>query len=235
MIMMKMTIPIITDNKDSEMKSKTQKNITNEFAEINIYPFSFLSTYFKNIEINWDDQIIKSYDDTSGEVLNESRFIKVDKKLIIFLKFIPFILIFLLSFRLPLPSNYEQFDLIDAIDWTKILSLFIATGMVYFGYRYTGSKYKAMFYIAIIYFTLFYLSLKIPYLVNLNMHLIVSIFFIWSIKEMYFLYKKGGFDQYYYLTDISKGKILYRKKFFSKNKAVLSRFSLGGYFFRITK
>lgn len=263
--------------------------IQNKLCEINMRPFMFFSTYQKDIELDWDEKLCKSYSqeeikrrcykekkdkyyyidsnnikqyvpkeeltEFNGDyyfneinlvLQNQSHFEKANKYLIMFLKFFPLVLVALLSFRMPIDFNnlldvYKpNIGFFDVVNVSQILAFFLAIGLVYLGYRMKEFKAFVVFSLIVVYILAFYLSIKIPFILDLNRNLIVAIFFVWSMKEMYFVRKYGCFDEYYTLTDITKGKVFYRKRLLGKigigdRISVLSKFRIGGFFMRIVE
>lgn len=173
-----------------------------QLAEINLKRFLFLSTYQKECELDWNEKTIKLYsiENENSLILDgEFKFEKANKYLIIFLKFIPFVVVFLLSFRIP--YNFE----LNSFDFSKLISLAVAIVLVYLGYRLIEKKVLLLAILAISYISLFLLSLNFSIFIHLNRNLITSLFFIWSIKEMYFTYIRGYFDDYYVLRNSFSG------------------------------
>ncbi|WP_419766991.1 hypothetical protein [Arcobacter sp.] len=177
---------------------------------------------------------------------NQSHFVKANKYWIMFLKFFPLAIVFLLSFRMPINFG-NLFDISnpsvgfsDVINISQILAFFLAIGLVYLGYRMREHKTIIVLLLFVLYFGAFYLSMKISFLMNINRNLLVALFFVWSVKEMYFVYLYGHFDEYYSLTDISKSKVFYRKRLLGKigigdKVSILKKIRIGGFFMRVVE
>jgi hypothetical protein len=239
--------PLEINWKDKTIKSysehEEQKRVYEDDKGFYYIDSSNSRTYIPEEEIIEYDEML-FYNEKSLILQNQSYFKKANKHFIIFLKFFPLALVFLLSFRIPINFNAlwnianDDIGFIQVFDLPKIISLFLAVGLVYIGYKYRDSMTKVVLLLIISYIVLFYLSFKIHYFFDINKNLIVSLFFIWSIKEMYFVYINGYFDKYYYLTSIGSNKVIYRRRFLGflgigARHSILKRFWIGGHFFRV--
>lgn len=177
---------------------------------------------------------------------NESTFEKSNKYLIMFLKMMPLILIALLAFRNPIDFSAlmqiaePQIEFGDIVDISMLTSLPIAMIFVYMGYRFREKKKSMVLFIGITYFSLLILSLNYTSLVHLNRHLLSSIVFLWALFQLYFIYTRGHFDEYYVLPEIRRKKIFFRRRLFGlvglgDKVSIWKRFSIGGFYMRIVK
>lgn len=138
-------------------------------VEINRFPFLFL---FK-----------KEY-----EIADTEKYETTNKYLIMFLKFVPLLLVIYFTARIPK-------DLAD------VYALILSICMVYLGYKLGKNKALIITVLVVQYFILLFLILNIPFFGVWVKHYVTTLIFVWATKELYFAYMHGYFDEYYYLEN----------------------------------